>query len=1339
VTQDGNRFVIDGGSLSGDGANLFHSFQQLGLSANEIATFLSDPTIQNILGRVVGGDPSVIDGLLQVTGGNSNLFLMNPAGIVFGPNARLDLSGSFSATTATGIEFADGLFDAVEAGDFTSLTGNPTAYRFGVEAPGAIVNAGTLSVEQGQGVSLVGGTVINTGTIEAPGGQITVTAVPGTSRVRLQQPGWVVALEVNVALLAESGVSAIAPWDLPRLLTEGAPGVETGLALAADGSVQLAESGVAVPGEGATSIVSGQVNAANAMSGQSGGEIAVLGDRVGLVSAEVDASGDAGGGRVLVGGEFQGNGTLPNAERTYVSEDSRVQADGGTTGNGGEVIVWADDTTFFWGEITAQGGSVFGDGGFVEISGKTNLAFDGSINLSSFRGTQGQLILDPRDINIVFGFGENDSQLPENFSPPSAGILVGEGSDATDFQIGATSLEAVTGNIFLQANRDINLSTSLSFIPTLGTKIEFSAGRNINAIGQSISAPSRDLVLSASSIQTGNIQAGNGGSLNLFAGDGSITVGDLSTSFDADSGDVGEGGEIILTSPSGSVFTGRITSFSRSLSGDASDGGRVTIYAGQDVDIQGVVGEGGISTGSISFDNGNVSNGGDIRITAGNNIDIRNGTVVTSPVTFELPGNAGDGGDITLNAINGDVNAVGLFSQAISNAPTGNIGSGGKVSISAGGEVNVSDLSSPIAAIDTTVFNNSGSSGSGGEVHISSEAGVTIFSFVRSGSGNIFIYSDEIDFLGGENSVGSGASEIVLDTFQPEQGIEIGDVSNIEFLNLDSSDLEALLGFSTIYIGDPDSAGERLNTISISGDPSLDESVVLNSAARLSGPDLESTWFITGNGQGNINGVAFTSISSLEGGQSADNYIFLNNTILGEDIQNISDRGGENLLDFSSSLEPVNLELNRYRVGDSQVFGPSTGPNNIIGIDGLSSQWEISGSNSGSVTNSEGKVSFTNFQSLTGGNSNDIFELGEGSVATINGGGGNNALVGNDNDTNWVLTSPDAGTVNETILFSGVQTLIGGIANDSIFFSNGASLSGDIIGNTGNLDITGNVINIGENVFNAGSTSFEANSDIQVGNVTSPGQSLTILSRNGTVTTNNLTTASTTGASIFVDAEVAITIGEIDSSGSTGPGGNVILDPLEDVEVTLINTQGGSLGIGGEVDITAGRFFRATGTFTDQNDEFASISSAGGQGGGPITIRHGGGLQGTPFVVGDASVNGTAGVITSGADNVIETTQSFPFSYRQGNISIITPSPNVIETQTQPVPPQIVDPESPAAKVVEQVESTLTPEFQAYFDRAGEDTPIKTLSEIQREMNRVEAQTNGQVKPAVIYAFFVPV
>jgi len=149
VTPNGNRSDITGGQLSGDKANLFHSFTQFGLNANQIANFRSNPSIQNILGRVVGGEPSYINGLIQVTGGNSNLFLMNPAGMVFGAGASLNVPTAFTATTANGIGFGNNWFNATGANDYNALSGTPSTFAFTTNQPGSIINAGNLAVNQG--------------------------------------------------------------------------------------------------------------------------------------------------------------------------------------------------------------------------------------------------------------------------------------------------------------------------------------------------------------------------------------------------------------------------------------------------------------------------------------------------------------------------------------------------------------------------------------------------------------------------------------------------------------------------------------------------------------------------------------------------------------------------------------------------------------------------------------------------------------------------------------------------------------------------------------------------------------------------------------------------------------------------------------------------------------------------------------------------------------------------------------------------------------------------------------------------------------------------------------
>lgn len=218
IQQEGNTYRIQGGTRSQ--GNLFHSFQQFGLNSNEIADFLSSPDIQNILGRVTGGDPSVINGLIQLTGGNSNLYLMNPAGIVFGGNASLNVPGSFLATTSDRIGFADGWFNATGENNYQDLIGTPDRFAFLSDNPSAVINQGNLAVKTGNDVTFIGGTVINTGTISAPGGDITLAAVPGTNLVRISQAGRLLSVELS----AEDIAAGITPLELPELLTT--PGIE---------------------------------------------------------------------------------------------------------------------------------------------------------------------------------------------------------------------------------------------------------------------------------------------------------------------------------------------------------------------------------------------------------------------------------------------------------------------------------------------------------------------------------------------------------------------------------------------------------------------------------------------------------------------------------------------------------------------------------------------------------------------------------------------------------------------------------------------------------------------------------------------------------------------------------------------------------------------------------------------------------------------------------------------------------------------------------------------------------------------------------------------------------
>src|SRR5919199_1119609 len=162
VTPEGNRIDITGGRFSENGRNLFHSFTEFDLSSQQTANFVSNSQIRNILGRVTGGDASIINGLIQVTGGKSNLYLMNPAGMMFGANAQLNVPASFNATTATGIGFGSkNWFNATGTNNYSALVGEPSKLAFNTSFPGSIINAGSLKVDSGENLMLVGGNVIN--------------------------------------------------------------------------------------------------------------------------------------------------------------------------------------------------------------------------------------------------------------------------------------------------------------------------------------------------------------------------------------------------------------------------------------------------------------------------------------------------------------------------------------------------------------------------------------------------------------------------------------------------------------------------------------------------------------------------------------------------------------------------------------------------------------------------------------------------------------------------------------------------------------------------------------------------------------------------------------------------------------------------------------------------------------------------------------------------------------------------------------------------------------------------------------------------------------------------
>jgi len=465
VSPLGDRLDIQGGTQVGN--NLFHSFQQFGLTQTQIANFLSRPTIQNILSRIIGGEPSIINGLIQISGGNSNLYLINPAGIIFGSSARLNVPASFLATSASGIGFGcgasslscQGWLTSTGTPDYASLTGSPNGFAFTTPQAGAVINAGNLRVGMEQTLTLLGGTVINTGSLTAPGGSITLAAVPGEQFVRLSQSGSLLSLEFLPLSSPVLSPIPLTPLSLPALLTGGTLSQATGITVNPDGTLQLTGSSPSIPVVPGTAVASGRIS--TAIAPQSGGMIQVLGDRVALLNASLDASGSTGG-TIRIGGDYQGTGSLPTARQTFVGQDVSLRADGTT--QGGQVMVWANGTTRFHGSISAQGGL---QGGLVETSGQQFLDLtDARVDASAANGTAGIWLLDPTDINIITG--GTGTLTAGVFDPLTTG--------------GASQIDPIALQTALNAGTSVTLTTSSgtggSGDMTLTTSINQTGGGN---------------------------------------------------------------------------------------------------------------------------------------------------------------------------------------------------------------------------------------------------------------------------------------------------------------------------------------------------------------------------------------------------------------------------------------------------------------------------------------------------------------------------------------------------------------------------------------------------------------------------------------------------------------------------------------------------------------------------------------------------------------------------------------------------------------------------------------------------------------------------------------------
>ncbi len=810
ATQVNGNAIAPTGAGTVNGGNLYHSFNELnvpqsGVIFNTGNSAVNGADVRNIINRVTGDNPSAILGTIESRQAfpNANLYLMNPNGIVFGQNARLDIGGSFHATTGTGLGFDSGTFN-VDKNSLSFPNGDPKTIRFAIAQPAGIINQGNLAVDTGKNITFTGGSIINTGSLTAPSGNIALTSVAGNSQVELRSPDAVLGLQVTANAVPTNWSGKITELpQLAELLTGKAPQADH-VVVKADGSLALvatlAPTDIAVT-SGMT-IVSGRVDVSNPSN--KGGNVGIFGEKVGLVNAQIDASGALGGGTVLMGGNFQGNGLAPNALRTFVSDSSKINVSAILSGNGGKAIVWADQSTRFLGSIAAKGGTQSGNGGFVEVSGKQNLDYRGTVNTLATNGNIGTLLLDPTDINVVLFGGSFTAGLTnvDQFSDPNAGANT----------LDVNFINTATSNVILQATNDINFNTPVAIaingvgltaqagrdinfsdtIITNGSTINFIAGRNItgsagtgnlsatflgNAGNINLTAGGN---VSVNSIQAASLSLGSGGNVNVQAGGNIQTTGTTIVSTNTysivtNAASTGNAGNISLISTNGAidVSSGRVHAVATvGNSGNITFQSAGNIKTGAGVSPLAAVGSyiafggnglagtisftslnGSIDTslGEIAAANSNIGNAGNIFFGAANNI-------ITSDISAGTADNTGSGGIIKLTSQTGSINTTAglisttslgnggsIFLQSLGNITTGSLQAGSNF-IGNAGTISVNSTG---GAIDTTLGNVrariNGGNGFGGTISFQASGNINTGEILATGNlggGNINLTSN---------------------------------------------------------------------------------------------------------------------------------------------------------------------------------------------------------------------------------------------------------------------------------------------------------------------------------------------------------------------------------------------------------------------------------------------------------------------------------------------------------------------------------------------------------------------------------------------------------------------
>ncbi len=645
----GGTCNITGGARSGP--NLFHSFGSFSIGAGDTANFLNTtpalPT-QNILSRVTGGALSQIYGTIDTSSyAGANLFLLNPAGLMFGAGATLNMSGAFYASTANQINFPGGQFTSTTtAAELANpaFSVDPASFGF-LGPPTAITVQGLQHLQSGQTVSLVGGDIEITGTVRVPSGRVQIASVASAG-------------EVSIGDLSPSASTQLGQVNI----SGGAQILATGDAASGD-----ARGGTVLIRGGQINIGGSTIDASgDAANGGAGGAVVIRGGSLFVDSSSITVNTytDVVDATVAIDVQMAEGITLTNGTGILTGiADIGTQAFG--AGRGGDIRLEANQLTIQNGMLIGSSTFGAGGGGNVQLTA-SQIQIDGSSVSSSAFGDGG---------------GGNVSLTANTLVLPD-GSTTGGTLTLTNFaSVGTNTFGAGRGgDVQLSGQEQVGLSGGASVVSQ--ALADGRGGDIVIIAGGGPGAGSIEVTGLGSNVTSVTVGPGRGGDIRLTAGQ--VAIGDSSAVVSGSLGGEGVGGDVTVVGGTVSVTGGgSIQSLNQNFGGGGR-GGNISVQADDSITISGQDAFGGSSLVVSLTDT--AGDGGGISLKA-SSLKMDGGQILSSATFGDGPGGAA--GAIAIEVGQLTLNGGGLIRSFVSTTVPGVPGTAGDVTVTVAGQADI--------------------------------------------------------------------------------------------------------------------------------------------------------------------------------------------------------------------------------------------------------------------------------------------------------------------------------------------------------------------------------------------------------------------------------------------------------------------------------------------------------------------------------------------------------------------------------------------------------------------------------------------------------------------------